>query len=359
MLTSFAIAALLLCGACASDSEMAIKPESLVSEAHPANEQMQAVLNQMQVMDAQPIERLTPIEARNQPSASDAVIQLLQSKGDPAPEQLPAVGRVEMKSIAAAKGQMIPVRVYTPSGDGPFPVIVYLHGGGWVIATLDTYDPSCRVLCALTKAVVVSVDYRKAPEYRFPAAHEDCYAALQFVMENTAAFNGNPSAVAVVGESAGGNMATAVCLMASQRGGHMPIHQVLIYPVTNCDFNTPSYIANATAKPLNAAMMEWFFSKYLNGPSDAGNVLISPLRASSDQLRALPPATVVTDEIDPLRSEGIAYAQKLRDAGVNVAQQDYVGVTHEFFGMGLVIDQAKAAEAFVASRLNDAFKAAH
>lgn len=319
--------------------------------------QMQAVLDAMQSLEPKPIEQLRPAIARNQPSVADGVIQLLQDRGDIEPEKLPAVGRVEMKIISGAAGQPLMLRVYTPRGNGPFPVIVYFHGGGWVIANLDTYDASCRALCDMADAVVVSVDYRRAPEHKFPAAHEDCYTALQYVLAHPQAFDGQPKQVAVVGESAGGNMATAVCLMGKQCGGAMPIAQILIYPVTNYAFDTPSYQANANAKPLNAAMMHWFFNYYLNSPADGENILISPLRATPEQLRGLPPATIVTAELDPLQSEGISFATKLRSAGVDVQSKNYDGVTHEFFGTGRVVDQAKAAEEFVAGRLKDAFKA--
>ncbi|HEX8324433.1 MAG TPA: alpha/beta hydrolase [Tepidisphaeraceae bacterium] len=323
-----------------------------------ANTQMKAVLDQHGLLQPKPIASLSPAEARRQPSATDAVYQLMQSKGIVAPDRLPPVGKVEMKAIPGPNNTPIPVRIYTPKGDGPFPVVVYFHGGGWVIADVDVYDPSCRALTSLADAVVVSVEYRRAPEHKFPAAHEDCYAALQYVANNAADFGGDPKQVAVVGESAGGNLATGVCMMAAERGGKMPIHQGLIYPITNHAFDTPSYVENAEAKPLNKAMMQWFYKHYLNSPDEGNNVLASPLRATAAELKRLPPATVVTAEIDPLRSEGIEYARKLKEAGVDVEAKDYEGVTHEFFGMAAVVDEAKAAEAFVAGRLKDAFKAA-
>jgi acetyl esterase len=207
----------------------------------------------------------------------------------------------------------------------------------------------------MAKAVVISVDYRRAPEAKFPAAPEDCYAALQYVFDHPDQFNGKAGKMAVAGESAGGNLATVVCLLAKMRGGHMPVHQVLIYPVTNYAFDDESYRVNTTAIPLNAAMMPWFFNYYLDSPSDGQNVLVSPLRATDDQLRGLPPATVVTDEIDPLHDEGVAYTARLKAVGIDVESKDYTGVTHEFFGMGLVVDKAMDAEKFVASRLSSSF----
>jgi acetyl esterase len=334
----------------------ASEPPNQQTSLAKADPQMKAVLDSHAKLSAKPIESLSPAEARRQPSATDGVYQLVQDRGDAAPKRLPQVGKVEMRTVAGPGDVQIPVRVYTPKGDGPFPVIVYYHGGGWVIANLDTYDPSCRALCDQAKAVVVSVDYRRAPENKFPAAHEDSYAALQHVMQNAAQFGGDPARVAVVGESAGGNLATAVCLMAKERGGRMPVHQALVYPIANYAFDTPSYRANQNAKPLNAAMMRWFFQHYLTSPSDGENKLVSPLRASDADLRGLPPATVVTAEIDPLRSEGQAYAAKLKAAGVDVAPQDFAGVTHEFFGMANVVDKAKAAQRFVVGRLQRSFQ---
>lgn len=319
------------------------------------NAQMQAVLEALQKLQPKPIETLPPVLARRQPSVADAMFQWTQEKGIVAPDRLPPVGKVEMRNLPGAQGSPIPVRVYTPKGSGPFPVMVYFHGGGWVIATVDTYDASCRGLCSLNRAVVVSVEYRKAPEHQFPAAPEDGYAALQYVTDHAAEFNGDMAKIAVAGESAGGNLAAVVCLMAKQRNGKMPVHQVLIYPITNYAFDTPSYHENANAKPLNAAMMRWFFQHYLRNASDGENILVSPLRATPDQLRGLPPATVITAEVDPLRSEGMAYADKLRAAGIDVASKDFEGVTHEFFGLALAVDQAKAAHALVTGRLKAAF----
>lgn len=317
--------------------------------------QMSAVLEQLAAIGPKPIETLPPADARRQPNAGDAVIRLRQTLGELAPDKLPPVGMVETVSIPNAEGKPMSLRVYTPPGTGPFPIVVYLHGGGWVLGTLDTYDASCRAISTLAKAVVISVDYRKAPEHPFPAAPEDSYAAFQYVVEHAAQFNGDPKRVAIAGESAGGNLATVVCLMAKDRKGHMPVHQALIYPVTNYAFDTKSYAANAQAKPLNAPMMRWFFQNYLKSPKDGENVYVSPLRATEAQLRGLPPATVVTVEIDPLRDEGTAYAAKLTRAGVKVKSKDWTGVAHEFFGMGLVVDKAKEAEAFVAQALAASF----
>jgi acetyl esterase len=317
----------------------------------PSDPQMRAVLDQLAALKPKPIDKLTPREARQQPTPATAVKALLKKQGrTPAPERL---GRVYDTRLPSPTGT-VRARVYVPYGVPATnnPVIVYLHGGGWVIATNETYDASARALCSLTKAVVVSVEYRKAPEYKFPAAHEDAYAVTQHVLRNASTFLGDPNRVAIVGESAGGNMATAVCMMARDRGGKMPAYQALIYPVTDTRMNTPSYEENALARPLNRPMMRWFFKQALKTPKDADNPYLAVLRGN---VRDLPPATIITARIDPLRSEGKAYADKLQAAGIAVRYRDFEGVAHEFFGMGAVLDQAKTAQQYVAEGLLEAF----
>lgn len=322
---------------------------AVASQAPPSPDpQMKAVLDQLAALNPKPIEKLAPVEARMQPTPADAVMALIKKEGKSAPEQ---VGTVKNTTVSGPGGP-IPVRVYTPEGSGPFPVVVYIHGGGWVIATVDTYDASPRAMVNLAKAVVVSVEYRKAPEHKFPAAHEDCYAVTQYVMQHAGEMKGDSKRVAIMGESAGGNMATAVCMMARDRHGRMPVYQVLVYPVADTRMDTPSYKENAKAKPLNKAMMQWFARHTIGRPSDKNNPYLAVLRG---RVKGLPPATVITAEIDPLRSEGKAYADKMAKAGLSVRYRNYEGVTHEFFGMGAVVDKARDAEAFAADGLKSAF----
>lgn len=326
-----------------------LAPAAFAAPPRP-NPQMKAILNQLAALKPKPIPRLSPTQARRQPGPPQAIKALLQNKGrSTAPEP---VAKVEDRTVPGPAGT-IPVRVYTPSGAGPFPVLVYIHGGGWVIASIQAYDSSARALANAAKCVVISVGYRYAPENRFPAAHEDCYTATQFVMKNADQFNGDPARVAIGGESAGGNMATAVCLMARDRKGLMPVYQLLVYPVTDTRTDTPSYRQNANAKPLNRATMQWFFRHTLDEPRDRNSKYLAVLR--NPNLRGLPPATVITAEIDPLRSEGKAYADRLKAAGVPVRYRDYTGVAHEFFGMGAVVDKAKDAIAFAAEGLRSGF----
>ncbi|CAN5858627.1 alpha/beta hydrolase [soil metagenome] len=310
---------------------------------------MQAVLAELQALGPKPIPQLSAPEARKQPTPADAVKALLEEQGkSTAPEP---VGGVVDRTVPGAAGP-IPVRIYTPKGSGPFPILVYYHGGGWVIADLDTYDASPRALANLANAVVVSAHYRQGPEHKFPAAHQDAFAAYRWVLANARSLEGDSSNVAVAGESAGGNLAAAVSMMARDSGARMPAHQVLIYPIAGYDLDTPSYRENAEAKPLNKPTMQWFFDQYLRSAEDGNNPLIDLVHAD---LERLPPATVITAQIDPLRSEGKALADRLESAGVQVDYRNYEGSTHEFFGMGAVLDDAKAAQQQAAEGLRKAF----
>ena len=216
-------------------------------------------------------------------------------------------------------------------------------------------NSSCRALANAAKCIVVSVGYRYAPEHRLPAAHEDSYAATQWVMNNADKWGGDKSRVAVGGESAGGNLATAVCMMARDRGGKMPIYQMLVYPYVDTSFasaNALSARENAKVIPLNRAMLTWF-SRYALPNARAGRR--APASPLFGNVRGLPDATVVQAELDPLRSQGTDYIAKLRRAGIPVRAKLYRGVTHEFFGMGAVIDQSKDAVNFAAQGLREAF----
>jgi acetyl esterase len=264
------------------------------------------------------------------------------------------VARVEDRSIPGPAGP-IPVRVYTPQpGDGPFPVLVYFHGGGWVICNLDTHDATCRGLAKTAGCVVVSVDYRLAPEHRFPAAAEDCYAAAKYVVEHAAEFGGDPKRVAIGGDSAGGNLTAVVAQMARDKGGPRLVHQLLIYPATDAMLNTTSMRENATGYFLTTTLMEWFWNHYAPTEAERQNPYASPLRAAD--LRGLPPATVLTAEFDPLRDEGEAYAAKLSEAGVPVRLTRYDGMIHGFFGNLHQFDDAERALDEAAAALRASFR---
>ncbi len=316
----------------------------------PPDPQMKAVLDELAALGGKPIETLTPEEARKQPTPADAVAKLLKKQDKKGPEP---VGDVDNTKVTVGD-HSVAVRVYTPKGDGPFPVILYIHGGGWVIADLDTYDASPRALANAVGAIVVSTHYRQAPEFKFPAAHEDVFGVYQALVKNEWKRNYDSKRIAVVGESAGGNMAAAVCLMAKERGIMLPLYQVLVYPVADLtDLDSPSYRENAAAKPLNKAMIEWFGKHTLANPGDAKNPLLS-LVLAGDALKALPPATIINAQIDPLKSDGDKLAKALTEAGVKVNHKIYDGVVHEFFGMGAVVDKAKDAQQLAAADLKAA-----
>ncbi len=320
---------------------------SIVTTGRP-DPQMQAVLDELSSLGGKPLESLSAEEARRQPSPADAANNLAKRNGV-TPKEIGKIEDVDIKLRSVdLKG-----RVYRPKGDGPFPVILYIHGGGWVVADLDTYDATPRALCGQTGALVISAHYRQAPEHKFPTAHNDVYGAYQWTLENAGRWSGNARKVAVVGESAGGNMAASVCIMAQADGKQMPVHQVLVYPVADTSMDTPSYIENKNAKPLNAAMMKWFFDQTLAIPADVTDTKVALLKAKS--LRGLPPATIITAQIDPLRSEGEALAKKMEADGVKVAYRNYDGVTHEFFGMGAVVDKGADALQWVSSELKKSF----
>ena len=253
-----------------------------------------------------------------------------------------AVARVENRTLPGPAGE-IPVRIYAPSDARGLPALVYFHGGGFVIGSLETHDGTCRSLANAIGCVVVSVDYRLAPEHKFPAGPEDCYAATRWVAEKGAEIGVDGARVAVGGDSAGGNLAAVVALMARDRRGPALRHQLLIYPVANHDYTTASYEENQQGYLLSREMMRWFWNHYLARPEDGANPYASPLRAAS--FAGLPPAHVVTAEFDPLRDEGEALAARLARDGVATTHARYDGMIHGFFSMGAMIDAARRAVA--------------
>lgn len=313
--------------------------------------QMLAVIEQLKSYGTPPLPTLTAEQARQAPTPTDAVEALIKKNGLPV---TPPDLQIDHRVIPGPSPEGVLVRIYTPKkGTGPYPVIVYYHGGGWVIANLDTYDPSARALADKAGAIVVSVAYRQAPENKFPAAHEDSYAAYKWVVENAAAINGDANKVATAGESAGGNLAVAVALMAKERGLKLPVHILSVYPIADGDVQSPSYDKYANAVPLNRPLMEWFFDKYVPDWKSKEYPLISLIDAN---LSGLPPTTIINAEIDPLEHEGGVLAERMRSAGVMVTRQVYQGVTHEFFGMAAVLEQAQKAQALAAVELMKSFK---
>jgi acetyl esterase len=253
----------------------------------------------------------------------------------------PEVGSVANRDMQGPGGSLA-LRIYTPKGDGPFPLTVFFHGSGFVLCSLDTHDGMCRNLCAGANCVVVSVDYRLAPEHRFPAATEDCLAATRWAAANAAALNGDGGKIVVAGDSAGGNLAAVTALRVRDEGGPKLIGQMLIYPVTDYYVpGTPSMTENAEGYGLTRDGMIWFWNHYVRTPADGVHPHASPLRAST--LAGLPPALVYTAQYDPLRDEGEYYAEALRRAGVPVEMKRWDGVNHGFFFFPGIVDKSTQA----------------
>ncbi len=221
------------------------------------------------------------------------------------PDNPEAVAHIEDRMIPGPAGEL-PVRVYRPESTDPLPALVFFHGGGWVIGDIESHDPICRTLANSANCVVVSVEYRLAPEAKFPAAADDAYAAVAYVSAHASEFGADASRIAVGGDSAGGNLAAVVSLMARDQGGPDLVFQLLIYPVIERDFERPSYKDNAAGYLLSQDVMRWFWLQYIRSDDDARNPYAAPILA--DTLAGLPPALVITAEFDPLRDEGDAYA---------------------------------------------------
>jgi acetyl esterase len=265
-----------------------------------------------------------------------------------------AAGEAEaVFAIEAVDADGVPVRVYRPSPDPDLPVVVFFHGGGWTIGTAEQYDLVTRQVANATDAIVVSVDYRLAPEHPFPAAVDDAWTALTWTAKNAASFGGDAARLAVMGDSAGGNLA-AVCALLARNAGTPPIAlQVLVYPVVDCDLDTSSYRENGNGYFLTEADMRWFFSCYTGAGEVRNDWRVSPLRAPD--LTGLAPAVVVTAEFDPLRDEGRAYADALERAGVPVVRHEYGGMIHGFFGLSAAFDASRDAMQRVSTELGRAF----
>lgn len=355
-LIAASVAAALLVTACAQRSpEKRPLTQEVISNSKSVlrtDSDMQTVLNKYASFDPKAVEKITPAEARKQPTIADAVTGVLKDEGrstDPA-QLVPGVTSVD-RTITGATGPL-PARIYTPAGKGPFPVVVYFHGGGWVFADHQVYDGGARALSKQANAIVISVDYRLAPENKFPAAHDDALAAYRWAISHARSLHGDSHRLALAGESAGGNLAVATAVAVHQAGLRAPRHVLAIYPVAQNNTHTASYDKYADAKPLNRPMMLWFIDKISRGPADVQDARIDLVKAD---LRGLPPVTIINAEIDPLRDDGAELQTALQKAGVSVERKVYDGVTHEFFGTGAVVAKAKQAQAYAGDRLKADF----
>jgi acetyl esterase len=312
--------------------------------------QMLAVVETLDSI-AEPIHELTPQEARDQPSAADAAELVMQKFHIP---KSPMFADTIGKEIPLNGGGSIHARIYTPkTGKSSYPVIVYYHGGGWVIATIDTYHESALALAEKADAIVVSVEYRKGPEFKFPIAHRDAFTAYRWIQRNATTFKGDPTRVAAAGESAGGNLAINIGVWSRDQGVRPPTHILAVYPVASNDPNTPSKLKYVDALPLSTPDLPWFLNHYLNNDRESSNPLITLLNAD---LKNLAPTTIIAAELDPLLSEGKMLKEKLQASGVHTKYKLYTGVTHEFFGMAGVLREARDAQIFAAEELKKSFR---
>ncbi len=309
----------------------------------PLDPQVKAMIEQMAKSGMPKLETLSPVEARRVTSEMFASM-----RGAPEP-----VANVEDRKIPGPAGEL-PVRIYTPSGSGPFPVLVFYHGGGWVIGDLESHDGACRSLTNGARCVTVAVDYRLAPEHKFPAAVEDCYAATQWVFENAASLNADARRLAVGGDSAGGNLAAVVSLLARDRKTPPITMQLLVYPATDGALDTYSHKTFLDYFLTHEAVV-YFWNHYVRTDADKKHPHAAPTYA--DNLRVLAPALVITAEFDPLRDEGEAYGRKLREAGVPVTVTRYDGMIHGFFTMADILPAGKRAMAEACEALKRAFAA--
>lgn len=305
--------------------------------------QAKAILDMMAEQEGPKMSDLPPPEAR---AMYKAMGQMME------PQDLP-IGKVEDRTIPGPGGD-IPIRLYTPvAADSGLPLILFFHGGGWVIGDLESHDALCRTLANEVGAKVVAVDYRLAPENKFPAAVEDCYAALKWAEAHAGDIGADANRIAVAGDSAGGNLAAVIAQKAKAEKGPALAMQLLIYPVTDRVASRQSYVDCAEGFLLEKEGMDWFYDCYMDADTDPADPALSPLRAAD--LSGLPPAYVVTAGFDVLRDEGTEYAANLKAAGVPVTHVNYDGMIHGFFNMQNVLAVSKPAIQDAAAALKAAF----
>ncbi|MFH1269130.1 MAG: alpha/beta hydrolase [Planctomycetota bacterium] len=307
----------------------------------PLDPQVKVFLDKINALHTPPLSELTLEQVRAGVTTDPAEL------GQPEP-----MAATEDRHVPGPAGD-VPVRIYTPHDSKPLPVFVYYHGGGFVLGDVPTHDAYCTAIAKAAGCIVVSVEYRLAPEHKYPAAVEDAFAAAGWVFGHAAAFGGDPGRIAVGGDSAGGNLAAVVCLMARDRQVAQPVLQILVYPMTDCSFDTPSHREYAEGYLLSREEMDWFLDCYLERPADGQEPYASPLLAES--LAGVAPALVITAEYDPLRDEGEAYAARLRESGVPVTLTRYDGMIHAFARKLALFDRAKIALQQVALALKQAF----
>ncbi len=311
---------------------------------------MVLLLNEYAALGPRPFHMLRVSEARIQPTLSDALITLL-AKSNKVPDVL-GLERVWDTTVRTPRADL-PARVYRPGGAGQLPIILYFQGGGWVVGDIDVYETSAVALAKKTGAIVVSIEYRKAPENKFPAAHDDAFNSYKWLLTNARSIGGDGTRIAVAGEGAGGNLAVNVAIRARDENLRPPRHVLALYPIADGQINRFNPADTSALMPLTRSKMNWFLAQYFEILTEGLDPRISLLKAD---VRKLPPTTVMTAELDPLRNEGALLYQRMKEAGVSVEYRNYDGVTHEFFVATDVLIEARAAQAYAAARIKDSFK---
>jgi len=315
----------------------------------------QAIADAHSALEPLPFEILEPDQARRQPGPKEAVLEVMKARGLKGPEP---VGSVEDLEVPDGAGGTQRLRVYKPEGvAASAPVVFWAHGGGWVLFTIDDhYDDSCRGLTNKTGAIVVTPDYRRAPEAVFPASHDDVLAAYRWVQQNAAELGGDPARIAIGGESTGGNMSAATVLQLAEAGEQTPVAQVLVYPVATAEQFGDSMADAADGRPLNRPLLSWMAMHAFEGRPDAAtDPRIDLLGWSEEQLALMPPTLVITDERDVLRSQGQEFGKKLQAAGVETTGSYFAGAMHEFFGASAVLELAEQAQQDAAAHFRSGF----
>lgn len=335
---------------------VALAADGGASQRTQIDPQMKRVLDAHRSLEQKAPSSLSVEEARKG-AGPDAIIEkALKDHGKPPPRSTLSVAE---RQIPGPEGVTLSVRIYSPAeATGASPAVVYFHGGGFVVADLDTYDASARAIAEQSGARVISVNYRRAPETPFPAALDDATAAFRYIQSHPTEFSIDPAKIAVAGESAGANLATGVAIRQKKAGGPLPVYQLLITPFVSNDLTKPSHRLYGRGDFLvSTADVAWYWKQYLGDQWQLNRSPEAlPIYATREDLRGLPPAMVIVAGLDPLKDEGNDYARKLTSAGVPVLLKHYPGVTHEFFGMGAVLDIAKEAQADAAEALEAAFQ---
>ncbi len=328
------------------------KATAIAGAAARPDQDMLGVLTAYAGLGPRPLEKTDPSTARRNPTLADAVNAVLKARARSTDPESRVVGVKSRDITVEGAAGNLSARVYAPVGTGPYPVVLYFHGGGWVAGDRIAFDDGARGLAYYAKAVVVSVDYRLAPENRFPAAWDDALASYRWVLKHAPEIQGDPDHVALAGENSGGTLALATAIAARDAGLPKPVHVLAVYPITQTSLNTASYVENASASPLNRPAMQWVFDKVARTPDDLRDPRLQLVDAD---LSHLPPVTLITARIDPLRCDSEMMTEALRRAGVPVEHRDFEGTTHGFFGTAAVVDKAERAQSYAGQRLSAAF----